>query len=37
MVWTVNNLTLGGCLEIIMEFISDVHTADGEVLSSRDS
>ena len=37
MVWTVNNLTLGGCPDIIMEVVSDVQNDDGEVVSSRDS
>ena len=36
MVWTVNNLALGGCLEIIMEVVSDIQNADGDVVSSRD-
>ena len=32
----VNNITLVGCPEIILECISDVHNVNGEVVSSID-
>ena len=34
--WSLNNLTLGRGLEVIMEGISDVQNVDGEVVSGSD-
>ena len=34
--WSVNNFTLGGGLESILEDIGDILNADGDVVGGRD-
>ena len=34
--WAVNNITLKGYLEIILEGVSDIRNANAEVVSDRD-